>query len=186
MNKRAFKSLTIISFVLPMTVMAAIYQSTDQSGNVIFSDMPGAGSKVITSPEPQTFKAPALSSNQVPQQEEPLFKYAKFAILSPENNGTVRDNSGNVMINLAIDPPLRETDKVQLIMDGNNLYVPIQASVINLTNVDRGTHTVQVQIIDDKNQVIATTNAVTFHLHQARITNQGIRSQNNTAPQIRS
>lgn len=187
-NVRLIRLLSILLILLPLFVQAAIYKSIDRDGNVIFSDTPQLGSKPVKIQPPQTFTPPSLtltttstttsspSGTQEWEEGAASFKYEVFAISSPVNDATLRDNSGNMTVNITLVPPLRSEDKVQLIMDSRKIGSPEATTVFSLTNVDRGTHTLQANIINKK-RVIVKSKPVTFHMHQARITPAGIRSE---------
>jgi len=171
--------------ILPLCAQAVVYKSIDRQGHVIFSDTPQRGSKPVKIQTPQTYTpppSPLATTTPTPtsQQDEQAvgpFKYHTFAISFPIQNDTLRDNSGNMTVNINLVPPLRSGDKVQLEMNGKKLGFPQATTVFSLTNVDRGTHNIQAKIIDKNGKAIGKSGAVIFHMHQARITPIGIRSE---------
>ncbi|MCP3674790.1 MAG: DUF4124 domain-containing protein [Gammaproteobacteria bacterium] len=147
-----------------------IYIWIDEKGNRIYSDVPHKGAEVMeiekgtdyTSPDNSTPDWNIMKPKVVIDEGDP---YTHFAIVSPSNNATVRNNSGTVQIALDIRPTLNNGDKIKLEIDG----VAVEnsgSSIISLSNVDRGTHTVVAYIVGAKGKVVATTPTVTIHMHR--------------------
>ncbi len=148
-----------------------IYTWIDEKGNRIYSDAPREGAEVMEIKKGTNYTPP---DNAIPDWNTMKPKvvleegeaYSNFAIVSPSNNATVRNNSGTVQVALDIRPKLNKGDQIKLEMDG----VAVESSsstIISLSNVDRGTHTLVAYIVGAKGKVVATTSAVTIHMHRA-------------------
>ena len=85
---------------------------------------------------------------------------------TPAEDQSIRDNGGNITIELALEPSLDENHVIELFMDGSSLGTG-RTTTITMTNVDRGTHTIQASIRDQSGARVATTGAVTFSLLRA-------------------
>ncbi|MEE9552466.1 MAG: DUF4124 domain-containing protein, partial [Gammaproteobacteria bacterium] len=101
--------LLILSFLLPVSIQADVYRSVDEEGNITFTDKPSPDAERIKIDKIQTIEA--LKTNPVEAEpvepEEPEAEgYAKLEITSPENGGSVRDNAGNILFNVALEPAL--------------------------------------------------------------------------------
>lgn len=162
---------------------AAVYKTTDAEGNVEFTDVPpnrGSSAESTESTEStesieSTVELPASNVYTpdvparavVPTREEPAeapaFNYQSVAIVSPENDSAVRENAGNVTIVTQVEPGLQEGHSIQVVLDGQPWPDTARGS-LRLTNIDRGTHTISAQIVDESNQVLLTSAPVTFHL----------------------
>ena len=165
----------------PITAMAAVYKFVAPDGGVTYSDQPRAGAKEIDlppePPPPTPVAVPATPANtNTPQNttplptktaEKPVFTgYTAFAIVSPENDATLRENNGGVEIQLAMEPALNVEagHKIVVLLDDKPAAEGQTAMTIVLPNIDRGTHTVEAQVIDASGALLATTNPATFHL----------------------
>ncbi|MFN7085705.1 MAG: hypothetical protein ACK4N4_03650 [Burkholderiales bacterium] len=93
---------------------------------------------------------------------------AGVVIVSPRAEETIHDNTGNVTVTVTVrnggaaqDAPLR------VLLDGQP-YGPLQhARSFTLAGVERGEHTLQVQLTDAAGEVVASSDAVKFYLWQA-------------------
>ena len=169
-------SLLIVSLglglvVLPLT--AAVYKNVDEAGNVTYSDEPQKkGDQPVSLPEPTVVEiAPAPKSStssegqRKPAQEKAV-KYDSVEIVSPANDETIRSNSGDITVQVSSSPALQGSHLYVIMMDGAKVHESA-ASSVTLTNVDRGSHTVVAHIQDEKEQFLASSNPITFHLLRA-------------------
>ena len=162
----------VASALLYFSAHADIYKWTDSNGNVSFSDKPRPGAEQVILPDVQTFSSPVVSqtsSKTAPQKNNTKQTYTILKIVSPEGEGTIWDNQGNLNVLIQVQPVLKKGDNFQLIFDGKPIGEPQTAPAFSLTNIDRGTHTVGVQIIDTFGKVRQTSEAVTFYMHKASV-----------------
>jgi hypothetical protein len=78
----------------------------------------------------------------------------------------VRENAGNVTIITQVDPELKTGHRIRVLLDGAPEQEGPQTSFL-LTNVDRGTHAVSAEIVDDSGNVLLASSASVFHLLRA-------------------
>jgi len=83
-------------------------------------------------------------------------------ITSPANGESIRDNAGNVTLQGNVMPGLRGGHRLRWILDGEAL--DDSGPSVQLNNVDRGTHTVKLEVVDNDGEVLAASSGVTFHL----------------------
>lgn len=174
------RSLTaFIILLLSFGAQAELFKWKDAEGNIIYSDQPPPGAKkeehkvekeslppIISTPaleRPAASTSTSLSNNS---QEEPD-RYTSLAIVSPENDTSVRQNAGNVSIKVAIEPYLfnERGDLLVIYMDGQEVSRGRESS-IQLIEVDRGTHVIGAEIVDASGNSIKTASPVTFTLHR--------------------
>jgi len=158
-------------------VSAEIYKWTDASGRVVFGDRPPEDSSVetVTVQPTQTFRSTPPSefkSTRTEREEKQAAEkaranqYKSVSIVSPQDDEPVRSNPGNITIQFAADPALNTEagHRFQLVMDGTPVLTSDKTSVI-LTNVDRGTHTIRVNIVDgESGKTIKSGSPSTFHM----------------------
>jgi len=149
-----------------------IYRTVDEQGNVVFTDIPPRDdqeSEQVVTETPNSFDA----AEAVPEADawivdpdaaaEPVFSYAALSVASPANDEAVRENTGNVTIVADIEPRLRPGHMMRLLLDGAIVQEGRQATFA-LTNLDRGTHVVALEIVDADGRVIKNSEDSTFHM----------------------
>jgi hypothetical protein len=152
-----------------------IYKTVDENGNVVFTDVPpkeGESSEAIAVETPNTFPAAEPESREQwivdPTDEESEaapFTYASLNISAPSNDEAVRENAGNVNVVAEVSPELQIGHRVRILLDGKPEQAAAQ-TVFMLPNVDRGTHSVQAEVIDDSGKVLISSAPTTFHLQR--------------------
>ncbi|MEX2326601.1 MAG: hypothetical protein WD558_02620, partial [Pseudomonadales bacterium] len=99
--------------------------------------------------------------------------YSIIEVTYPANDETIRSNPGNVSISYRISPAVQPGHQLQLIMDGTVLKALNGKKAIALENIDRGTHTVKVQVIDSKSgEEVQVSESVSFTILRHSILNR--------------
>lgn len=153
--------------------LAAVYKWVDEQGNVVYSDQPRPGAEQVKVPPVSTYPAPPLpprtAGADAPKAPAPA--YTQVSIVQPSHDSTVRNNAGVVVISALLEPPLRSDlgHQIVLSMDGEPVGEPGPTTAIQLSNVDRGTHTLQVSVVDDAGEVLASSEPSTFHMRRVSI-----------------
>ncbi len=171
------RNLTVILLVflaLPLVTTAAIYRFYDENGNVVFADQPGPGAEEIEKKDIQTIKtnkARPTTKLKNTDQDKTKFSYTEFRISKPENDATIRDNNGDVNVDITIKPQLRTKlkHKIVLLLDGKPVSEPGTATAFALHNIDRGQHTLSAKVIDKEGKTIISVDSVTIHLKRFSI-----------------
>jgi Domain of unknown function (DUF4124) len=165
--------LLIFTALSPGASADQIYRTVDENGNVVFTDVPPVnregkpeGEKVTVEPaniyEPPVVAAPTAEA-PVPTGGASSY-YSELAVVDPVEDATIRDNAGELLIQAAITPPLRSDHRLLLVLDGAPTEVEAEDGVFELSNVDRGTHTVAAQVVNGDGIVQKESAPVTFHL----------------------
>lgn len=173
------KTLLFSLLLIPTLVSAEIYQWIDASGNPAYGDRPpeGVEAKAVSVKPAQSYTTPplsdsakaALSGDEQKSVEEGeqagVVNYTKLQIISPKDDEPVRSNNGTLTIRMGSYPELaaKSGDQFQIVMDGQPVMTSSVSTVI-LQNVDRGTHQLQVQIIDANRQVKKSSLSIQFHM----------------------
>ena len=136
-------------------------------GSIRYSDKPQPGGQEVELPRLQTYTAPPVSqSSSKPTEAETKVDYKTFEVKSPSNNQVVRSNGGQISIQIGLEPALGSGHSIEILMDGKSVGSG-RGTSISLTNVDRGSHSIQASIKDDAGKAIKQTSSVTFHLKRA-------------------
>ena len=154
-------------FSVSQTVMAQVYTYIDANGNRVFTDQPHHNAKKVeiapTNRVDQPTKAPSRASKAKPAAS-PIFHYQLLRILAPEPDSTIRDIEGNLNVTVSNDPELQPDHLYRLLLDSKPYGEPTRSPVFPLTNIDRGTHQLSVEIIDQYGRVLERTPNQPFHL----------------------
>jgi hypothetical protein len=159
--------LTVLLLGLATGVSAQVYRWVAPDGTVQYSDQPQPGATPVEVAPAQTMPAPPPTLRRAapapkPADSRPL--YARFAVVSPGEQESVRANDGNVTISLAIEPPLLPGSRIVVLLDGQPVASPGADLTIPLTNLDRGTHRLEASVLDGGGNVLISAGPVTFHV----------------------
>lgn len=158
---------------------ATVYRSIDAEGNVVFTDQPTENSErvelepltVVPSPEPIPL-APTFEQDDDDEVAfgDPFMPYTIFRIVEPEDEQTLPTGyAGNVQVELDIDPDLRDDHRVRLLLDGEISQSAVHTKAFLLTDLDRGEHTIQAELLDASGRVRHRTEPVTLYVHRASV-----------------
>jgi hypothetical protein len=171
---KSFISLLILPLLLGALVTDAfsgVYKHTNPDGSVTFSDVPAKkDEKPIKLPPTSTYSPPPppprTESTTRPKPAMTETNYESVSITSPSNDTAVRNNAGNLTINFNVKPSLKPGHSYVLLMDGKKVGEGTGGSV-QLTNLDRGSHTFTVQVVDANQEMIIQSTDVLVHLQRA-------------------
>lgn len=172
--------LLAIGVLLALPAAAEIYKWTDANGHVVFSDQPHPGAQKLPEKEVPTFGAPKLPAQPAPRKpEKAAFQgYDTIAIVQPKNNSAFWDTAGEVTVETVLKPALRAGDKLVLNLDGKVAAKSTGGTTFQLSNVDRGTHTLELNVKDADGNALGSSAPVTFTIHRASILNRKKKAGN--------
>jgi hypothetical protein len=168
----AIKVLVLFfSLIFTHTASAEIYKWVDDHGVTHYSDSPHVGATQVELPKIEVYKAKAQekpieaeTKSEKASNEDADFPYQELEISSPQNDGSVRDNQGNVTVKVSTIPKLRATDRIILYLDGQKIAGPQQKTTFKLYNVDRGEHELAAEIVDQNDKGIIRSSSITFFM----------------------
>ena len=160
--------LILALLLLPVTSGAQIYKTTDEQGNVSYSDAPPAGASseqvelppVNTTPPPPDLPKPPPK----PAPEEAAVTDYKITITSPTNETTIPMGPGNFSVTASVSPALAPGRLLQLNLDGSPRGEPQPGSTWALTNVFRGAHDLTVAVVDSEGEQLASSEPVRVYV----------------------
>ena len=170
---RNMKSLlSLMLLFISLSVQAEIYKGTDPDDQTTYSDQPLPGSVIIPTPSPNTIQMPK------PEPRKPVEKpaieaspYTQFSIISPANNETIRDNTGNIPVSFLLEPDLdiKKGHRINVYLDGQIAVAKSAELALHVTNAGRGAHTINASVIDGKGKILISSNAITVHVKRFSI-----------------
>lgn len=97
--------------------------------------------------------------------------YDELSIVRPGREEVVHDNAGHVEVELQLAPPLevKAGHRIRVSLDGVSASEPQQGVQFALDGVERGAHTLQAEVIDEKGAALITSAPVTFYLWRASV-----------------
>ena len=166
--QRFLPGLVCLILLLPLTLVAQeqIYRSVDDQGQPVFSDQAGEGSQPVTLAPTNTVPPGTLSPDVDQAAAQSPSDYA-VAIRSPSNDESFVNTGGSFSVVADIQPAPESGAMVQLLVDGAVYGEPQAGGVFELNGLPRGSHTLQVEVIDAQGSSLGASDAITVHVHQA-------------------
>ncbi len=165
MNVQQFLAVLLLTAAMPAA--AGVYTYVDEQGNRVFTDRPGGhvvesvDSRPINSmPAPPT--VPPATPDKTPREAK--FSYRLLEIVQPEHDTTLRNNAGELSVSVTSDPALQPGHHYRLLLDGSPVAPATSEPTFALGNIDRGSHQLIVEVIDDEGQALQSSPPRTFHL----------------------
>lgn len=165
-------SATLIGLTLltaPVLFAGEVYRIISKDGEVTFTDSPPANAKSESVDMPKINIAappPATTKNSKDEAGADESAYTKASITQPSNNATIPPGQREVVVQIALEPPLQTGHLVQIYVDGRKQGSPSASSTFTLSSLDRGEHSVSAEIVGVDKQRKAKTQTITLHVKQ--------------------
>jgi len=162
--------LVILFFLTP--VSAEVYRSLDDDGNVIFTDKPSPDGEKMRIDKVQTVSPPAVEDfKYAPPKKSAEIVYTSLEIVSPKNDQVFTGGPGDVTVSIVVQPALNVAagDRFVLSMDGNKQSD--STSTFSFTNLDRGTHTAKVDVVNKDGKSLISSTPVSFTIIRPSVQN---------------
>lgn len=159
--------LLILVILLSSTVVADIYKWRE-NGNVHYSDKAKSNSnaKKVELPAISEYKAvktPGVRIEDDPKNSEINYK---VEIISPSNNQVFINTDKPIELEIAVKPSL-------LVHAGHKIQYKISSKVqytttlkTNLSHLDRGSHILELRIVDNKGQSLSSSLRRVIHIRK--------------------
>ncbi|WP_248798091.1 DUF4124 domain-containing protein [Pseudomonas sp. MWU13-2105] len=167
------RSLLLLLVAVALPAAAQIYKYTDANGNTAYSNQPPDGTAA------QTVELPPLNSVGLQQSNTlpiPTPATPVPATTTPANTGAIystleltdiptqealRANNGTFTVGVKMEPRLQRQHLLRLMLDGAPYGQPSNVPRLQLVNIDRGDHTLGVQVLAGE-QVVQQSPLVPF------------------------
>jgi len=144
--------LACLLLVLALPASAQIYKYTDANGNTVFTNQPpdGTAAESVDLPPTNTveMQTPKMSAdapgNSSTQNEAP---YSVLRLTGIPDEEAMRANNGTFIVSVSIEPRLQPGHRLRLILDGEPYGQASNVPSLQLTNVDRGEHSLAVAVV---------------------------------------
>jgi hypothetical protein len=160
--------------LLALPASAEIYSYTDASGNKVFTNQPPDGIKTesVKLPPMNTMDPPEVStpadtttSTSSTAQSQP---YNQVQLTNLPTEEALRSNNGTFTVRAALKPALRPGDSLQLLLDGQPYGTPTNVPLLQLSEIDRGDHTLVLQV-KSGDQVVQESAPVSFTVQRVAV-----------------
>jgi hypothetical protein len=175
--------ITVTMLAWASITTAEIYESVDADGNVTYTDEPVENAKPVDLPPLSTVPAPKYDSGAARLTEpspEAVGAYQSVTILSPAPDETLRENSGDVLVSVGTEPALNTAagHQFQFYLDGTPKGNPTESGQIQLEEMDRGAHDLEVAIVDTSGSELIRSSSRRFYLQRISV-NSPARQRSN-------
>lgn len=170
------KALLLPLLLVTIPVIAQpIYSYKDNDGNIVYTNQqPPANTNVeeVKLPKIQTISTDQLKKDldkkNADQNSQQRANIAGVYLQGIPSEETLRANNGTFTVTVVAETqqPLPAAYQYLLLLDGKPYGQGAQSSPsFTLTSIDRGTHSLQAQILNN-GQIVASSNAETFTLQR--------------------
>ncbi len=161
--------LTALLLAAALPASAQIYKYTDADGKTVFTNQPptDVDAKPVELPPTNTVgpQAPVVAPSDSDTGSQASNAYAILALSNLPDDEALRQNNGTFTVNVVVQPALSPAHQLQLVLDGQPYGAPTSSTSIGLDNLDRGDHTLAVQVLQGS-RVIQASAPVSFTLQR--------------------
>ncbi|MFL0797531.1 MAG: DUF4124 domain-containing protein [Cellvibrionaceae bacterium] len=155
-----------ISALLALTLtaslcLAEIYKTTDEHGNVVYTNVPTPTQQAEKVDLPSINQQPAVKFKSRPKQQEKAQQAYTLHISSPTNDSVI--TGGNLSVVVHSNPKLPPGARMDLTFNGVTKKSG-QPGTFNFTNLDRGSYTLQAVAYDKNKKALAKSSSITVHI----------------------
>ena len=170
------KWLILLSALLATTANSApAWTWTDPDGTVHFSDRPVPGARQVELSGAQNFgTAPAragATATPTTSGSNAAAPYRAVDIVSPAEQETLWNIETSLNVQVRFQPTLQPGHRYDLALDGQRRNVNTAAPRVTLSDVFRGTHTLEVIVLDAAGAEVMRSPSRTFFVQQTSVQN---------------
>ena len=176
--------LGILLLAVSFAAIGAVYKHVDDHGKLIkYSDQPQKpGDKPVKMSKPAMVyesekpvntpatKRATTERKKMPKEAEStsVIAYVAVAIMKPENEEAIRANGGSFPIEVVSQPALdvKAGHRYVVVVDGEKRNKSSQTK-ITLENMDRGAHSISVEIRDKEDNVMVSSSSKNIYVLRA-------------------
>jgi hypothetical protein len=166
--------MPVLLLLITMPVLAAtVWKWRDANGVVHYSDQPVPGAEQVSIQSSSTFSPAPLQGRPASSQTSSAaanVAYTNVEIWKPNAEETIANTVGLVGVGVRVEPQLAAGHHLALYMDGRLVPgFPAQGTEYELSEVERGAHTLVLAVIDAKGSQVITSSPVQFYIRQPSV-----------------
>ena len=149
-----------------------LYKWVDADGVVHYSDQPHAGAEKIQVARAQSYKAPPPAKPVAPSSAaraaaSSSMRYQRLQITSPADGDVLVNTGGSAQVSVDVEPGLAPGHQLWFTLDGQRVDgLAPDATSGTLGDLERGTHTLSLTIVDANGTPVQSADSVTFTVRQ--------------------
>lgn len=151
--------------LIALPAAAQIYKYTDAAGNTAYSNQPpdGVQAQPVDLPPLNSVErqAPPVPTAEANNRQQPPSAYEVLELTNLPTTEALRANNGTFTVNVQIKPRLQGPHLFRLLLDDQPYGQPSNVPILQLVNIDRGEHSLAVQVIDGES-IIQQSPTITF------------------------
>lgn len=171
-------ALLSLLLILSLPALAEIYKYTDAQGNTVFTNQPPEGVQAdtvnlppantvnIRTPEPP----PPLPDRQQGRQSP----YQTLMLNGIPDDEALRANNGTFVVSAMLEPSLQPGHTLRFLLDGIPQGAPSPATSLQLNNIERGDHRLQVEVLSGE-RVVQRSDAIPFTIQRVNTSSPALR-----------
>ncbi|MEB0227921.1 DUF4124 domain-containing protein [Pseudomonas sp. 10S4] len=159
------RGFLLMLLLIALPAAAQIYKYTDAAGNTAYSNQPPDGVKAqpvelppLNSVAPS---APTAPPAEATSREQSRSAYEVLELTGLPTEEALRANNGTFTVSVLIKPRLQGPHLFRLLLDNQPYGQPSNVPILQLVNIDRGDHSLAVQVISGEN-LVQQSPSVTF------------------------
>ncbi len=147
-----------------------IYRWETPDGTTVYSDKPQAdvhATKIEQRLAP-TIHLPSVKISDIPKKVTPpsSLAYQSIEITSPQNETAFPTPPSAVFVAVSIKPELQLNHKIVFLKDGSPIAAPSVSPSASITELYRGSHTLQAQVVDAAGKAVISSKLITIYVQQ--------------------
>ncbi|WP_448110191.1 DUF4124 domain-containing protein [Pseudomonas lini] len=158
----------LVACLISLPTMAEVFTYIDAQGNRVFTDQPGTrnAKRVPLATSNRMSANPNGAAPVAATKAKPLFHYDMLRVLVPDPDATIRSTAGELIVSVTSEPGLQQGHRYRLLLDGQPTAEPGPSPVFALSNIDRGSHHLSVEILDEQGRTVERTANQPFHMQR--------------------
>ncbi len=162
---------------------ATVYKWVDDNGVTHFSDQPNPKAQKLEITGAQTYESQAATVEPPPRAAAAATGAAPVCVIDSPGAGQVFLDTFSITGHVTLSPAGNDGGRATLRMDGTDVTGLLGSSgSFTLSQVDRGEHTLTLQVSDARGSVVCQAAPVTFSIRQRSATTGAAGSTVPTAP----
>ncbi len=167
--KKTLVTLLGLALLSKPAIAEKVYKYEDENGNVVFTDEPVKGAETLDIKPVPTVPALKVPTPVDQEPQDKPFSYQAIKITQPEHEENFINNQGQVTVTVSLTPKLRPSDQIQLYFNGEAQGKPQSATVFPFQNLDRGSYSVEAEVLDKTGKSLGKSSPVSFVIRRASV-----------------
>lgn len=170
-------ALLSLLLIFSVPAFADIYKYIDGQGNTVFTNQPPEGVKADTIDLP-----PANTVNirtpepppPLPERQAQQAPYRTLQVSGIPDEQALRANNGTFVVSALLEPALQRGHTLRFLLDGIPQAAPGSTTSLQLNNVDRGEHRLQIEVLRGE-RVIQRSEPQSFTVQRVNTSSPALR-----------